>query len=47
MTRPKNQSRGNVVVVPENRGLNPYIVNVARRLAKAGFTALHLMDYPH
>jgi carboxymethylenebutenolidase len=29
-----------VVVVHENRGLNPYIEDVARRLAKAGFTAL-------
>lgn len=29
-----------VVVVHENRGLNPYIADVARRLAKAGFVAL-------
>ncbi len=29
-----------VVVVHENRGLNPYIEDVARRLAKAGFEAL-------
>lgn len=29
-----------VLVVHENRGLNPYIQDVARRLAKAGFTAL-------
>ncbi|MBE9640678.1 YghX family hydrolase [Salipiger mangrovisoli] len=29
-----------VVVVHENRGLNPYIQDVARRLAKAGFIAL-------
>ncbi|MDO8985414.1 YghX family hydrolase [Cypionkella sp.] len=29
-----------VVVVHENRGLNPYIEDVARRLAKAGFLAL-------
>lgn len=29
-----------VVVVHENRGLNPYIEDVARRLAKAGFIAL-------
>lgn len=29
-----------VVVVHENRGLNPYIEDVARRLAKAGFAAL-------
>ncbi len=31
---------GAVVVVHENRGLNPYIEDVARRLAVAGFTAL-------
>ena len=29
-----------VVVVHENRGLNPYVEDVARRLAKAGFMAL-------
>lgn len=29
-----------VVVVHENRGLNPYIEDIARRLAKAGFIAL-------
>ena len=29
-----------VVVVHENRGLNPYIEDVARRLAKAGFLAI-------
>ena len=29
-----------VVVVHENRGLNPYIRDVARRLAKAGFIAM-------
>ncbi|MCD9028235.1 dienelactone hydrolase family protein [Luteimonas sp. BDR2-5] len=29
-----------VVVVHENRGLNPYIEDVARRVAKAGFLAL-------
>jgi carboxymethylenebutenolidase len=32
--------RGGVVVVHENRGLNPYIADVARRVALAGFTAL-------
>lgn len=31
---------GSVVVVHENRGLNPYIEDVARRLAAAGFIAL-------
>ena len=29
-----------MVIVHENRGLNPYIEDVARRLAKAGFVAL-------
>ena len=32
--------RGSVVVVHENRGLNPYIRDVARRVAVAGFTAI-------
>ncbi|BCP53308.1 carboxymethylenebutenolidase [Kaistia sp. 32K] len=32
--------RPGVVVVHENRGLNPYIEDVARRVAKAGFIAL-------
>ena len=32
--------RGAVVVVHENRGLNPYIADVARRVGVAGFTAL-------
>ena len=29
-----------VLVIHENRGLNPYVEDVARRLAKAGFVAL-------
>jgi carboxymethylenebutenolidase len=33
-------TRGAVVVVHENRGLNPYVADVARRVAVAGFTAL-------
>ncbi|MFT5181316.1 MAG: carboxymethylenebutenolidase [Alphaproteobacteria bacterium] len=33
-------SRGSVVVIHENRGLNPYIADVARRVAVAGFIAL-------
>ncbi len=33
-------TRGGVVVVHENRGLNPYIEDVARRVAIAGYTAL-------
>ncbi|MGH8438541.1 MAG: YghX family hydrolase [Pseudomonas sp.] len=42
LVRPaKVQSKApGVVVVHENRGLNPYIEDVARRLAKAGFVAL-------
>jgi carboxymethylenebutenolidase len=32
--------RGGVVVVHENRGLNPHIEDVARRVAVAGFNAL-------
>ena len=32
--------RAAVVVVHENRGLNPYIEDVARRVAKAGYIAL-------
>jgi carboxymethylenebutenolidase len=35
-----NPNAPGVVVVHENRGLNPYIQDVARRLAKAGFIAL-------
>ncbi|MDP7650562.1 MAG: dienelactone hydrolase family protein [Rhodospirillales bacterium] len=41
MVRPAGGGkRGGVVVVHENRGLNPYIEDVARRVAVAGFTAL-------
>ena len=29
-----------MLVIHENRGLNPYIEDVARRVAKAGFMAL-------
>ncbi|MBK3745697.1 dienelactone hydrolase family protein [Paraburkholderia aspalathi] len=36
----KTDKRPAVVVVDENRGLNPYIEDVARRVAKAGFIAL-------
>jgi carboxymethylenebutenolidase len=32
--------RGSVIVVHENRGLNPHIEDVARRVALAGFNAL-------
>ncbi len=42
LTRPAGTrgKRSGVVVVHENRGLNPYIEDVARRLAVAGFMAL-------
>jgi carboxymethylenebutenolidase len=42
LVRPARASRPvpAVVVVHENRGLNPYIEDVARRVAKAGFVAL-------
>ena len=41
LVRPSGGSKGGgVVVVHENRGLNPYIEDVARRVAVAGFTAL-------
>lgn len=41
LVRPAGRDqRGSVVVVHENRGLNPYIEDVARRVAVAGFTAL-------
>jgi carboxymethylenebutenolidase len=36
--------RGGILVVHENRGLNPHIKDVTRRVAAAGFTALGL-DY--
>ncbi|WMC12286.1 dienelactone hydrolase family protein [Oceanimonas pelagia] len=36
---PTGEVLGRVLVVHENRGLNPYIEDVARRLAKAGFVA--------
>ncbi len=42
LARPANATGtlGGVVVVHENRGLNPYIEDVARRVAKAGYIAL-------
>lgn len=42
LARPSNDNGklSGVVVVHENRGLNPYIEDVARRLALAGFVAL-------
>ncbi len=35
-----NDKHGGVVVIHENRGLNPHIEDVARRVAVAGFVAL-------
>lgn len=41
LVRPAKEGKvPGVVVVHENRGLNPYIEDVARRVAKAGFIAL-------
>ncbi|MDF0715372.1 dienelactone hydrolase family protein [Muricauda sp. 334s03] len=42
LSKPKNSTGkiGGVVVVHENRGLNPYIEDVGRRAAKAGFISL-------
>ena len=41
LARPKaNGKYGAVVVIHENRGLNPHIKDVARRVAKAGFVAV-------
>ncbi|WP_272850320.1 YghX family hydrolase [Paracoccus seriniphilus] len=41
LVRPTNAPQAPaVVVVHENRGLNPYIQDVARRVAKAGFIAM-------
>ena len=40
LARPaKGKKFATVLVIHENRGLNPYIEDVARRLAKAGFMA--------
>lgn len=41
LARPKGSGEfGSVVVIHENRGLNPHIKDIARRIAKAGFIAL-------
>lgn len=43
LVAPKAQGRrGGVLVIHENRGLNPHIEDVTRRMALAGFTALGL-----
>ena len=49
LARPKDGGkRGTVLVIHENRGLNPHIKDVTRRVAVEGFVALGL-DYlsPH
>jgi carboxymethylenebutenolidase len=41
LARPKKKGKlGTVMVIHENRGLNPHTKDVARRLAKAGYIAL-------
>lgn len=42
LTKPKDAKGklGSVIVIHENRGLNPHIKDVARRVAKAGYLAL-------
>ena len=41
LARPKASGKyGSVVVIHENRGLNPHIKDISRRIAKAGFIAL-------
>lgn len=41
LARPKAQGKyGSIVVIHENRGLNPHIKDITRRLAKAGYMAL-------
>lgn len=41
LARPKKEGKyGSVIVIHENRGLNPHIKDVTRRVAKAGFIAL-------
>jgi len=42
LTKPNDSSKklGSVIVIHENRGLNPHIKDVTRRVAKAGYLAL-------
>lgn len=41
LTKPKTTKKlGSIIVIHENRGLNPHTKDIARRLAKAGFIAL-------
>ena len=43
LVAPKGQAkRGGVLVIHENRGLNPHIEDITRRMALEGFTALGL-----
>ncbi len=43
LVAPKTQAkRGGVLVIHENRGLNPHIEDITRRMALEGFTALGL-----
>lgn len=43
LVTPKTQAkRGGVLVIHENRGLNPHIEDITRRMALEGFTALGL-----
>jgi carboxymethylenebutenolidase len=41
LAKPKTKTKkGGVIVIHENRGLNPHTKDVARRIAKAGYVAL-------
>lgn len=41
LAKPKGEGRhGGVIVVHQNRGLNPHIEDIARRMAKEGYVAL-------
>lgn len=41
LAQPKSKNKkGSVVVIHENRGLNPHTKDIARRLAKSGYSAL-------
>ncbi|MFI5015869.1 MAG: dienelactone hydrolase family protein [Hyphomicrobiales bacterium] len=40
LAKPKGEGHGSIVVVHQNRGLNPHIEDIARRLATEGYVAL-------
>ena len=41
LAKPKNKNRlGTVLVIHENRGLNPHIIDVTKRVAAEGFLAI-------